>query len=288
MSEQDYGLIVSQPGYDAKDCPDRFLAFSSSFQTLKIYNRYSVSTTVPASGVNTITINHNLGFYAPFVVLNNGSGKTRSVFMSEYTNGGTSLTTLHPSCRQYQNSLEIDVRHDFEGEADGTTVYFTVYIFYDNFSTVTEENINVDTVSAGSAGDYGLRISKDGYDVKNCTDDQLAFSSAFSSQKIHKKGSSTATTVTISHNLSYVPAFLAFKKHSSWSHIKMMASTPYVSAIRNSGDVAYMDESESELFLGVNVLTVTWDPIDMVNNYSNDWATGYTFYYIIFKDKING
>lgn len=60
--------------------------------------------------------------------------------------------------------------------------------------------------------DWGLRISKPGKSVFG-SDQDMAFSSKFDNFKIHSQGSgtiydSTGRTVTIAHNLGYVPAFL--------------------------------------------------------------------------------
>jgi len=83
---RDFGAAVSQKGYDVKTCADRFLVYSSAFSNLKINNVYSVSTTIPTAGnINTITITHNLGYFAPVIVIYNGSttrGITNSFFMS--------------------------------------------------------------------------------------------------------------------------------------------------------------------------------------------------------------
>ena len=68
-----HGIAVSKDGYDVKTCADRFLCFSSAFHNLKVFARYSVSAVKPVSGNNHITIEHNLGFYAPFIVISNGT-----------------------------------------------------------------------------------------------------------------------------------------------------------------------------------------------------------------------
>jgi len=65
---------------------------------------------------------------------------------------------------------------------------------------------------------YGLKISKDGEDVKTCADTDLVFSSEFNTFKIYATGSGTVTpadafstaTAEISHNLGYKPAFYVF------------------------------------------------------------------------------
>jgi len=62
-------------------------------------------------------------------------------------------------------------------------------------------------------GDYGIKISKPGYDVKTASPHQLVFSSKYQTLKIKQQGSGTITdsggrTHTIAHNLGYVPMFL--------------------------------------------------------------------------------
>lgn len=61
--------------------------------------------------------------------------------------------------------------------------------------------------------DYGIKISKPGYDVKTATPQQLVFSSKYQTLKIHTQGSgtirhSTGRRVQIYHGLGYVPAYI--------------------------------------------------------------------------------
>jgi hypothetical protein len=68
--------------------------------------------------------------------------------------------------------------------------------------------------------DYGMKISKPGYDVKDATDAQLVYSSKFDTIRVFTSGSGTITvpnpmatqTVTISHNLGYRPAFAVYSQ----------------------------------------------------------------------------
>jgi len=59
---------------------------------------------------------------------------------------------------------------------------------------------------------YGIKVSRPGYDAKNAQPNQLAFSSAYKTLKVHTSGSGTLTdgsrTATIAHNLGYVPFFM--------------------------------------------------------------------------------
>jgi len=245
----DYGAAVSQKGYDVKTCADRFLVYSSAFQTLKIYNTYTVSTTKPSAGGahNIITITHNLGYYAPFFVVFNGSttiGTLKSYFFSD----STGFRKMHDYVRNYQNYMEIEVDDYFddEGTAAGATVYFTVYLFLDDFRTVAESSINSGASSGASSTDYGFRISKVGFDVKSCVDKDCVITSSQFSQIVHKKGSSTSsgTTMSISHSLGYIPAAFPYIRPSGTSYIKLCYTSSFLTGSIDlydiaSGDVVY-------------------------------------------------
>lgn len=67
------------------------------------------------------------------------------------------------------------------------------------------------------AKNYGIKISKPGFDVKTCADKDLVFSSKFDTFRVHSTGIGSLTsdatntkTATISHSLGYVPAFMVF------------------------------------------------------------------------------
>lgn len=55
-------------------------------------------------------------------------------------------------------------------------------------------------------GDWGIKISEEGYDVKTATDQQLILSSSFNALKVKMVGT---TTTTVAHGLSYIPIFFA-------------------------------------------------------------------------------
>jgi len=251
------GAATSQKGYDVRDSDDRFKVFSSSFQTLKIYSASEVSATKPASGANTITINHNLGYYAPYIIIYNGStsrGTDDSFFFSRGLNGGKPVYSVITN-RQYTNKLEIDVEDDFDdsGTSSGDTVYFTVYIFLDDFYTISQENINTDTTSTTDSSDYGLRISKDGYDVKTTDDVNCVISSSYFTQIVHRKGIVSGLGATVSHDLGYLPDYLCYIKGSGNSYINFAP-------------------------LLVNITTTTLDPGLLASE---------TAYYVILKSKLD-
>jgi len=256
----DLGAAVSQKGYDVKNSADRLKVFSSSFQTLKIHSVHSVSTTVPNYGDpnNVITINHNLGYIAPFIVIYNGNsreGVGTSYFFSD-SDGASMTQDYYDNCRNYANSFTLSVYDywDIVRVLPGDTVYFTVYFFVDDFRTVAEDNITstIDTLNEGE--DYGFRVSKPTFDVKTCEEKDCVLSSSIFTQIVHKKGILPITAdglFTISQNLTYFPASLCFYKFAAES--------------------------------GINYMRIHIDN----NNLTNFANNGDSIYYIIFKNQIS-
>ena len=337
----DYGALVSQKGYDAKTCADRFLVYSSAFQTLKIHSVNSVTDVMPTddygsftasttdiitsvgntvingdsievwsdgtlpgglsvstrywiinksgstfklsltrggsavditsvgSGYhsyqtldNIITITHNLGYLAPFIVVYNGS--TTLGTAKSYMSAPSVLPLYFDVVDEYLhveqsiNNLKVTISKFFDsgGSVAGDTMYFTVYLFINDFVTIAGANINTGTTLGASENDHGIRISKDGFDVKTCANIDCVLSSSFFNQIVHSSGInySATATINISHNLGYIPSYLVFVKESSGSSfIRLFTQT---------------EISDTNLII--------------TNPYGY-----YAFYYIIFKQKNN-
>lgn len=68
-------------------------------------------------------------------------------------------------------------------------------------------------------GDFGIKVSQDGYDVKTASEINLLLKSDFNLLKVKTSGiinmSSSVTWYAVYHGLGYVPHFLAFYKKSS-------------------------------------------------------------------------
>jgi hypothetical protein len=65
--------------------------------------------------------------------------------------------------------------------------------------------------------DYGIRISQDGYDVKNAQENQLVYNSKYNSLKISDENTDSATLPTgnrwtYQHGLGYPPSSMVFFK----------------------------------------------------------------------------
>jgi hypothetical protein len=296
------GIAVSQQGRNVNTTADRYLTFSSAFRSLKIYETYTGSTTIPpATGVggeynygsvtdyieatdssgnaidsnvsigsivyfdgvddppdplekntyyyvveivdsskfklsttkggsvidilasgsmdsqwhsvdqtNYITFTHNLGYLAPFIVVYNGSSTTgtgTSYFMS------TKESSLDVVQSTTQLKIEVDSYFESNYSNQGDTVYFTAYQFLDDFNSYTAPNILSDTSSKATSPDYGFAVSKQGKDVKTCSEEDLVLSSSYFTNEIHMKGNTTSSTVT--HNLGYIPTYLGYLYDSS-------------------------------------------------------------------------
>lgn len=100
--------------------------------------------------------------------------------------------------------------------------------------------------------DYGLKVSKPGYDVKTATPAQLVFSSKYPTLRVHTKGSGTIThtggrTVTIVHGLGYVPMFMVHGNIYGGSNFYQL---PYVDS--NNVSQAYCYADSTNLYVRVD------------------------------------
>lgn len=249
---KDYGAAVSVKGYDVKTCADRFLLYSSAFQTLKIHSITKVTGTLP------LTVTHNLGHYCPFEIIRH------SDYMRVPYGDGTFMVSTQ--AKTTTNTITI-----YDGDFPANSDSYTVIVYLNNFATVAEKVVNTATGSGGSSSDYGLRVSKAGYDVTTCTDLQCAFTSKQGfSEIVHKKGINTehAGQCQVSHNQAFPLKFLAFQKKTTESFI-----TPMCRRGRSTLtlDGAYIDDSY--LYMGVDTG-------------GGAFSNSYDFYYIMFKNKL--
>lgn len=232
------GIAVSQPGIDVKTAADELLTFSSAFRSLKIYATYTGNTTIPASGSNFVTFTHNLGYFAPFIVVYNGSttlGQTYSYFMSD------SVFPLSVQMTTTELKIEVDEFFDQGFSNTGDTVYFTAYVMLDDFSSYTADTILTDTTTSTSDNNYGFAVSKDGLDVKTCDEEELVLSSGYFTNTVHKKGEATST---FAHGLDYVPSFLSYTQYSGDSYLSidrfsMICDDTNASINISAGDTVY-------------------------------------------------
>ena len=80
-------------------------------------------------------------------------------------------------------------------------------------------------------GNYGIKVSKEGYDVKTATSDQLVMSSKFNMFKVFATGNLSITKsgtawealeTSVTHNLGYYPAYLGYWVDTSSGNRKLL------------------------------------------------------------------
>lgn len=133
------------------------------------------------------------------------------------------------------------------------------------------------------ADDYGIKISKDGYDIATATDEQLVLTSRLNSLKndVTLQGSTTQSVaansildISIAHNLGYTPAFEAWYKNTAgvWS-------SPFQNVILFSSDDIFAYSQGGQHYADSSNLHI------FIHNSNPTTAQNVTLYYIIFLDK---
>ncbi len=92
---QDYGMRISQRGYDVKTCSDKKCVFTSKDDTLKVVLSGVLAITIPAgsnydTGVFSVYLDHGLD-YTPTFMVNANDGTTGTTFTTYPVWGGASL-----------------------------------------------------------------------------------------------------------------------------------------------------------------------------------------------------
>lgn len=125
--------------------------------------------------------------------------------------------------------------------------------------------------------DYGIRISKPGYDQVDSDIRNMLFHSDYTMLKYHSDNTAFLTInaglnygeVSVSHNLSYVPLYVAYVSYpfySSYQHMIPNGQIPNPEVV-----TAYADST---------------DVVCRVNKIAEGSNRSYTFRVIIFKDRL--
>src|SRR3990167_5203724 len=126
----DYGIKVSEEGINVLTAQPYELAYSSEFDTLKVFKRGAgvVSITFPTAV--TVTIDHELGYRPAFFFFTEVSpdfGSDNEYFLAPFVfpvGGDVSITP-------YVTSTQLKIRYGGE-QAPGTTSYNYPYIIFYN------------------------------------------------------------------------------------------------------------------------------------------------------------
>lgn len=92
--------------------------------------------------------------------------------------------------------------------------------------------------------DYGLKVSKDGSDVKTAADQDLLFISKNNTLKISQSRQDTVNngaTTTVAHGLGYTPYYMCWYNNSGWKpatnyeSVQISADNTNITITNNSG-----------------------------------------------------
>jgi len=126
--------------------------------------------------------------------------------------------------------------------------------------------------------DWGIKISQEGNDVKDCGDHLLIFSSAFNTLKEYMRGTVSAsvaagarTEKTVAHGLGYAPSYIVFND----------GKDGYYHPCNNGGLQRFIDIDYCTTFAWSDATNLN---ISLKNNLGTTKTI--TAYYYIFKDEV--
>lgn len=190
-----FGIKVSEPGHSVWTAEDKNLSLKTGMTLLKVYKAGNIS--LSSSGWNTVS--HSLGYVPQYLAyVKDPSYTPDSVFLAKGYFGQLTL----PSAIAKINTSNLYL---YKTYTDQNAFY---YIFYEPVDTGTAPSVVEEKT-------YGLKISKDGKDVKSANILEQTFNSEKNSIKIITDGFTTSTasgsrTVNIAHNLPFIPGFLVY------------------------------------------------------------------------------
>ena len=130
---------------------------------------------------------------------------------------------------------------------------------------------------------YGMKVSRQGYDVKTCADNQLLFSSSFRSSLIYSSGQYTVNDYTVNntfttHSLGYIPVSYVVARNMSlpsstdmghrqqWDMCAWDGNTPYPVVVTDSTKIYYKaNQQVQQTFFAYYIL-----PYDLETAYVSD------------------
>ena len=132
----DYGLKISESGYDIKTTTDLHLILTSKFPFLKANVQGSGSFTVNSNDVYSLTITHNFGYYPVYMHYTMVDATSASRFLGRWSATSGSGDTIGIESYVTTTNLVIAWQDTASG---GTwpfpyTISFYYYLFYDKLA----------------------------------------------------------------------------------------------------------------------------------------------------------
>jgi len=230
-----YGIKISKPSSDVKTATDKDVIFTSKYRSLKVLKWGNFTFNVPDTGNYTHTIAHGLSYAPAFDVFTKGTAAfsflTASTYADAWFNVGGSNRWFqqdgHGGIFAYTDSTNLTIQS--VGVFKSTTITGRYYIYVDPCQEYTSTN------NYNLTGDYGMKVSKAGQDVKETNKEyNMAFSTKYNSIQYYSESvkeknltlpilfaspkdmtPEEATYVDFTHGLGYAPYFQAFYETSS-------------------------------------------------------------------------
>jgi hypothetical protein len=183
--------------------------------------------TTDGSGNGTVSVEHNMGYAPAHFVFRKGTAQYTFLDASSYSNAfipvgfESDLWMGEKRFNCYTTSTHLVINAD--GQDASTTYYFRYYLLVD----LAEEFTGTGGIE--KTNNFGLKISRDGYDVTTAEEYQMAYSQKYKSLQYYDENYKTqelslpnfwasavdteveaGTYVDILHGLGYPPFFLAF------------------------------------------------------------------------------
>lgn len=214
----DFGMAVSQRGFDVKNCPDNKLLFSTQHRTLKILkegwgNFNAVVNFVDgfeADIESEMEVIHDLGFYPMYFVFVLGEDGFEHVYYSHCTKtklivdfGGNMRLTVGQTgtvpLRYHYMIFDVDLEQSFED------LYGDPYVPFP---------------PREGRRDYGVKVSAERHNVDNLRENFNSLASYGQSFSVHKQGNvvvsgstpGTPFPIYIGHHLPYPPETYVYHK----------------------------------------------------------------------------
>lgn len=226
----DFGARISKAGKDAQTGIDLDQVFSSKFSTLKILEQATVTITTDGSGNGSLSIPHGLNYTPAYFVFYKGIASFPFLDGSSYANSFIPLTSTSSNWitnffDAYTDATNLVITAT--GAAASTTYTFKYFILIDLAQTFSSAS------GLTLQNDFGLKVSKTGFDVLTAEEYQLAYSQKYKSLQYYDENYYTqaltlpelnstfvaspqksGTYVDFDHGLGYPPFFLAFAYNS--------------------------------------------------------------------------
>lgn len=255
---ENHGMKVSPAGSDVKTVTDIESRFTSKYPYMKVYKWDTVSFTTNASGNYTYTIPHDLGYAPAFDVFVKGTAAFSFLTGTTYPNSWFRIGGANRWFNQ-------DEAGGFFAYSDASNLYIQAIDGFKSQSVTVKYYLYVDPIQEFTSasnidltGDYGMKVSKTGKEVRTAEEYDMRFSTKYKQLQYFKESIKSetltlpamwasyvdqdveeATYVDFLHGLGYPPLFHAYFEPSS----NLLREVPYhENDLFYSSGVLYYDD----------------------------------------------